>query len=114
MLKDLDNNYQSRNRLSLIKKLIKSHLDFYFYDNNCDYTQGNKTKEEWHECYHTIKKIDSLIDFAFNKIQQEEEDKSTILDKLDTTINGQTQYLNELDTQLGDIKVSKKKVVRNE
>lgn len=114
MLKDLDNNYQSRNRLSLIKRLIKSHLDFYFYDNNCDYTQGNKTKAEWNECYHTIKKIDNLIDFAFNKIQQEEEDKSTILDKLDTTINCQMQYLNELDAQLGDIKVSKKKVVRNE
>lgn len=60
------------------------------------------------------KKIDNLIDFAFNKIQQEEEDKSTTLDKLDTTINCQMQYLNELDAQLGDIKVSKKKVVRNE
>lgn len=113
MLKNLDTNYQSRKRLSFIKKLIKSHLDFYFYDNNCDYTQGNKTKEEWYECYHTIKKIDNLIDFAFNKIQQEEEDKNTTLDKLDTTINGQTQYLNELDAQLGDIKVSKKKVVKN-
>lgn len=46
MLKNLDTNYTSRNRLSLIKKLIKSHLDFYFYDNNCDYTQGNKTRAE--------------------------------------------------------------------
>lgn len=75
MLKNLDTNYTSRNRLSLIKKLIKSHLDFYFYDNNCDYTQGNKTRAEWRECYHTIQKIDNLIDFAFNKIQ--EEDKNT-------------------------------------
>lgn len=113
MLQDLDNNYQRRNRLSLIKRLIKSHLDFYFYDNNCDYTQGNKTKEEWKECYHTILKIYNLIDFAFNKIPQEEEDKSITFDKLDTTINKQMQYLNELDAQLGDIKVSKKKVVKN-
>lgn len=109
MEKNLNASHNSDKKLLRIKRLIKSHLDFYLYDNSCDYTQGKKTKSEWKECDSTIKKIDGLVDFAFNQIQEEEEDESITWSKLDNAIKEQLQDLNELDAQLRNIKISKKK-----
>lgn len=106
MKKDLKVSNNSDKKLLLTKRIIQSHLDFYLYDNNCDYTQGKKTRAEWKECGNTIKKINGLIDFAFDEIQKEEEDKNVTWNKLNKVISEQIQDLNELDTQLKDITVS--------
>ena len=106
-MKDLNVSYNSEKRLLLIKKLIQSHLDFYLYDNDCDYKQGIKTSAEWRECSRTLHEMESLIEFTFSKIQEEE--KSITWSQLNQTIDKQLQDLNELDTQLRDIETMKAK-----
>lgn len=101
MAKDLSVNLGSDKRLLLIKKLIKSHLDFYLYNNDCDYKQKIKTPEEWRECKRTLHEMESLIEFAFNKIKEE----SITWNELGKVIDKQIQDLNELDTQLRDMTV---------
>lgn len=108
MEKDLNVSLNSNKRLLLIKKLIQSHLDFYLYDNDCDYKQKIKTSEEWRECSRTLHEMESLVEFAFNKIQKEEKESIT-WSKLDKTIDKQLQDLNELDTQLRDMIAGKTK-----
>lgn len=105
MEKDLNVNLGSDKRLLLIKKLIKSHLDFYSYNNDCDYKQKIKTPEEWRECKRTLHEMESLIEFAFNKIKEE----SITWNELDNAIEKQLQELDELDTQLRDMTASKTK-----
>lgn len=107
MEKDLNVSLGSDKRLLLIKKLIQSHLDFYLYDNDCDYKQKIKTPEEWRECKRTLHEMESLIEFTFSKIQEEE--KSITWSQLNQTIDKQLQDLNELDTQLRDIETMKAK-----
>lgn len=101
MEKDLNVSLGSDKRLFLIKKLIKSHLDFYLYNNDCDYKQKIKTPEEWRECKRTLHEMESLIEFAFNKIKEE----SITWNELGKVIDKQIQDLNELDTQLRDMTV---------
>lgn len=104
MVKDLDTSINSDNRLLSIKKLIQSHLDFYLYDNECDYRSGVKTVEELRECSRTLKEMKSLVDFAFNKFQEEEaKDESITWSKLDNAIEKQLQELDKLDQQLEDM-----------
>ena len=105
MEKDLNVSLGSDKRLLLIKKLIKSHLDFYLYNNDCDYKQKIKTPEEWRECKRTLHEMESLIEFAFNKIKEE----SITWNELGKVIDKQIQDLNELDTQLRDMTVDKTK-----
>lgn len=105
MEKDLNVSLGSDKRLLLIKKLIKSHLDFYLYNNDCDYKQKIKTSEEWRECSRTLHEMESLIEFAFNKIKEE----SITWNELGKVIDKQIQDLNELDTQLRDMTASKTK-----
>lgn len=105
MEKDLNVNLGSDKRLLLIKKLIKSHLDFYLYNNDCDYKQKTKTPEEWRECKRTLHEMESLIEFAFNKTKEE----SITWNELGKVIDKQIQDLNELDTQLRDMTASKTK-----
>lgn len=105
MEKDLNVSLGSDKRLLLIKKLIKSHLDFYSYNNDCDYKQKIKTPEEWRECKRTLHEMESLIEFAFNKIKEE----SITWNELGKVIDKQIQDLNELDTQLRDMTASKTK-----
>lgn len=103
MEKDLNISRNSDKRLLLIKKLIQSHLDFYLYDNECDYKLGVKTVEELRECSRTLKEMKTLVDFAFNKIQEEEEEESITWSKLNNSIEKQLQELDELDRQLRDM-----------
>lgn len=105
MEKDLNVSLGSDKRLLLIKKLIKSHLDFYSYNNDCDYKQKIKTPEEWRECKRTLHEMESLIEFAFNKIKEE----SITWNELGKVIDKQIQDLNELDTQFRDMTASKTK-----
>ncbi len=105
MEKDLNVSLGSDKRLLLIKKLIKSHLDFYSYNNDCDYKQKIKTPEEWRECKRTLHEMESLIEFAFNKIKEE----SITWNELDNAIEKQLQELDELDRQLRDIEINKTK-----
>lgn len=105
MEKDLNVSLGNDKRLLLIKKLIKSHLDFYLYNNDCDYKQKIKTPEEWRECKRTLHEMESLIEFAFNKIKEE----SITWNELGKVIDKQIQDLNELDTQLRDMTASKTK-----
>ena len=105
MEKDLNVSLGSDKRLLLIKKLIKSHLDFYSYNNDCDYKQKTKTPEEWRECKRTLHEMESLIEFAFNKIKEE----SITWNELDNAIEKQLQELDELDRQLKDIETGKTK-----
>lgn len=105
MEKDLNVSLGSDKRLLLIKKLIKSHLDFYLYNNDCDYKQKIKTPEEWRECKRTLHEMESLIEFAFNKIKEE----SITWNELDNAIEKQLQELDELDRQLKDIETGKTK-----
>ena len=106
-MKELNTNGNSDKKLLMIKRLIKSHLDFYIYDNGCDYKTRVKTLEEYEECKRTLHEMESLVEFVFNKFQEEdEEDESVTWSKLDKTIEKQLQELDKLDAQLGDIKVS--------
>lgn len=110
MVKDLDTNLNSDNKLLLIKKLIQSHLDFYLYDNECDYKLGVKTIEELRECSRTLNEMKTLVDFAFNKFQEEETENDSITwNKLDNAIEKQLQELDKLDQQLEDMTAGKNK-----
>lgn len=95
-----------RKALSPVQRLIESHLDFFIYDNACDYKTRVKTLEDYEECKRTLNQVKSLIKFAFNKIQEEEENESITWSKLDNAIEKQLQELDKLDKQLGDIKMS--------
>lgn len=106
MVKDLNANYNSDKKLSTMKRLIQSHLDFYMYDNTCDYKTCVKTVEDYEECKRTLQEMKRLVEFVFNKIQEETEDESVIWNKLDNAIEKQLQKLDKLDKQLGDIKMS--------
>lgn len=105
MKKWLDTNLNSDEKLLSIKKLIQSHLDFYLYDNDCDYRSGVKTIEELRECSRTLNEMKSLVDFAFSKIKEE----SITWGELDKAVDKQLQDLNELDAQLRDIETGKTK-----
>lgn len=104
-MKDLNVSLNSDKRLLLIKKLIQSHLDFYLYDNDCDYKQDIKTSDEWKECSRTLHEMENLVEFAFNTIQEGNE--SITWSKLDKAIEKQLRELDALDRQLRDIEIGK-------
>lgn len=58
----------------LVKTLIDAHLDFYDYNNDCDYRVGDITEEEWKTYIRALKDCRDIIDFAFDKKQWSEED----------------------------------------
>lgn len=102
-MRELSVNCNSDKKLLEAKRLMKSHLDFYIYNNGCDYKTRVKTLEDYEECKRTLQEMKSLVEFVFNKIQEEKEDESITWGKLNKAIEEQTQDLNELDTQLRDI-----------
>lgn len=106
-MKDLNVSLGSDKRLLLIKKLIQSHLDFYLYDNDCDYKQKIKTSEEWRECSRTLHEMESLVDFAFNKIH--EEDSGITWDILDKALQEQEETLDRINAQIDNIQMSETK-----
>lgn len=103
MEKDLNVSCDSDKTLSKAKRLIQSHLDFYMYDNACDYKTRVKTLEDYEECKRTLSEMKRLVEFVFNKIQEEEEDESITWNKLDNAIEKQLQELDKLDRQLEDM-----------
>lgn len=107
MEKDLNVNYSSDKKLLLTKKLIQAHLDFYLYENECDYKLGVKTIEELRECSRTLHEMKSLVDFAFNKIH--EEDSGITWDILDKALQEQEETLDRINAQIDNIQMSETK-----
>lgn len=64
----------SQYAMFLVKTLIDAHLDFYDYNNDCDYRVGDITKEEWKTYTRALEDCRDIIDFAFDKKQWSEED----------------------------------------
>lgn len=58
----------------LVKTLIDAHLDFYDYNNDCDYRVGDITEKEWKTYIRALEDCRDIIDFAFDKKQWSEED----------------------------------------
>lgn len=106
-MKDLNVNYSSDKKLLLTKKLIQAHLDFYLYENECDYKLGVKTIEELRECSRTLHEMKSLVDFAFNKIH--EEDSGMTWDRLDKALQEQEETLDRINAQIDNIQMSETK-----
>lgn len=106
-MKDLNVNYSSDKKLLLTKKLIQAHLDFYLYENECDYKLGVKTIEELRECSRTLHEMKSLVDFAFNKIH--EEDSGITWDILDKALQEQEETLDRINAQIDNIQMSETK-----
>lgn len=104
MEKDLNISYNSDKKLLLTKKIIQAHLDFYLYNNGCDYRSGVKTEQEWRECSRTLHEMESLIEFVFNKIH--EEDSGITWERLDKALQEQEETLDRINVQIGDIKMS--------
>lgn len=75
VMKDLSVSLDSDKRLLLIKELIQSHLDFYDYNNDCDYRVGDITEEEWKTYTRALEDCKGIVDFAFNKKQWSKEDE---------------------------------------
>lgn len=107
MEKDLNVSYNSDKKLLLTKKLIQAHLDFYLYENECDYKLGVKTIEELRECSRTLHEMKSLVDFAFNKIH--EEDSGITWDILDKALQKQEEILDRINAQIDNIQMSETK-----
>ncbi len=59
----------------LVKTLIDAHLDFYDYNNDCDYRVGDITEEEWKTYTRALEDCRDIIDFAFDKKQWSKEDE---------------------------------------
>ena len=59
----------------LVKTLIDAHLDFYDYNNDCDYRVGDITEEEWKPYTRALEDCRDIIDFAFDKKQWSKEDE---------------------------------------
>lgn len=53
----------------LVKTLIDAHLDFYDYNNDCDYRVGDVTEKEWNAYTRALEDCRGIIDFAFDKKQ---------------------------------------------
>lgn len=58
----------------LVKTLIDAHLDFYDYNNDCDYGVGDITEAEWKTYTRALEDCRDIIDFAFDKKQWSDED----------------------------------------
>lgn len=59
----------------LVKTLIDAHLDFYDYNNDCDYRMGDITEEEWKTYTRALEDCKSVVDFAFDTKQWSKEDE---------------------------------------
>lgn len=53
----------------LVKTLIDAHLDFYDYNNDCDYRMGDITEEEWKTYARALEDAKGIIDYAFEETQ---------------------------------------------
>lgn len=74
MEKGLNISHNSDKKLFLTKTLIDAYLDFYDYNNDCDYRVGDITETEWKTYTRALEDCRNIIDFAFDKKQWSEED----------------------------------------